>query len=73
MSEQEAMTVNEKFNFYVSLGWRYIPDPETWSGGVWNGDEKGYVTNGGGSFPHINAAVAAMERFLEGMEMISDD
>ena len=66
MNMQDEMTTEQKYDHYTQdLGWTYIPDPTTWTGGVWTHEEWGFVTQGGGSFPRINEAVEAMERFLK--------
>ena len=57
------MTTEQKWEHYQEQGWRYIPDPKTWTGGIWIHDEYGTVNNCGGSFPTITRAVEAMEQW----------
>ena len=64
------LTIHERFQHYTEAeGWRYLPNPQTWSGGVWVHDELGSVNKGGGLFEHINEAVEAIDRFYTAMAM----
>ena len=64
------MNTNERFDYYTKCGWIYIPDPTTWSGGVWWNDDRGSVNNGGGTFPNITRAVEAMDRHYQNWERL---
>ena len=46
--------------FTEELGWSYMADPSTWTGGCWAHERHGYVTNGGGNYPTITMATEAL-------------
>jgi hypothetical protein len=64
------MSIEQRWMYYTEIeGWTYIPDPKTWSGGVWWHDERGSVNRQGGTFPNITRAVEAMDRHYRNQEM----
>ena len=66
------MTAQEKFNYFVDkLGWTYMSDETSWTGGCWQHEKDGFVTNGGGHFPNFMKATEALERFYKNMKAIS--
>ena len=65
------MTINERLEEYEAQGWTYIPDPTTWSGGVWYNEQMGSINNGGGTFPRINEVVEALDRFTQAIAQIA--
>jgi len=66
------MNTNERFDYYTNeCGWTYIPDPKTWSGGIWYNDERGSVNNSGGTFPNITRSVEAMDRHYRNWEQVN--
>ena len=65
-----GMTIEERWEYYIEVaGWTYIPDPTTWSGGVWWKDDEGSINQCGGTFPNIVRAVEAMDRHYRNEEM----
>jgi hypothetical protein len=68
MTDQAEMTITEKIAQFEGQGWRYLPDGQSWSGGVWLHDEHGCVNRGGGSFGWIDQAVERLETFLANLE-----
>ncbi len=69
-AETKGMNINQRFDHYLAQGWTYIPDPKTWSGGVWYNDKLGSVNNSGGTFPNITRAVEAMDRHYQNWELL---
>ena len=66
IDETAELSINERWDYYTEVcGWTYIPDPTTWSDGVWYNDEQGSVNLQGGPFPHITQAVEAMDRHYQ--------
>ena len=65
------MSINERHEHYQALGWTYLPDPTTWSGGIWYNDTLGSVNNSGGTFPNITRAVEAMDRHYRNWERLN--
>lgn len=56
-------SIQERFEYYTrEKGWTYVPDPTTWTGGVWTHPDRLTVHRGGGTFPDIAAAVVGMDR-----------
>jgi len=67
MNENETL---KKLESYKQQGWTYMTDPTTWSGGSWSHEQYGYVHNGGGSYPRINEAVEALDKYMENLALI---